>query len=175
MFYFLNIHFVLYPEHHHCTMLWETWWCVSFTLCFFFFLSNSPIESCQNFYKDFTLQIDMAFNVFFLLYFGLRVSLGNTAQYHKGACKSGTQCLLLQARWSSVFPGRQCICVLIFSLWESPLLSTPFSEVHVNCVHRKRNRNWNNYYTSTGRQFLFLVFKYGGIVPLNRAKKTFDP
>ena len=35
--------------------------------------SNSPIESCQNFYKDFTLQIDMAFNVFFLLYFGLRV------------------------------------------------------------------------------------------------------
>lgn len=35
----------------------------------------SPIESCQNFYKDFTLQIDMAFNVFFLLYFGLRVSL----------------------------------------------------------------------------------------------------
>lgn len=35
---------------------------------------SSPIESCQNFYKDFTLQIDMAFNVFFLLYFGLRVS-----------------------------------------------------------------------------------------------------
>lgn len=40
----------------------------------FLSLSNSPIESCQNFYKDFTLQIDMAFNVFFLLYFGLRVS-----------------------------------------------------------------------------------------------------
>ncbi len=37
-------------------------------------LLSSPIESCQNFYKDFTLQIDMAFNVFFLLYFGLRVS-----------------------------------------------------------------------------------------------------
>lgn len=37
-------------------------------------LFSSPIESCQNFYKDFTLQIDMAFNVFFLLYFGLRVS-----------------------------------------------------------------------------------------------------
>lgn len=36
--------------------------------------SDSPIESCQNFYKDFTLQIDMAFNIFFLLYFGLRVS-----------------------------------------------------------------------------------------------------
>uniref|UniRef100_A0A8C2RXD5 Calcium-activated potassium channel subunit alpha-1 n=1 Tax=Capra hircus TaxID=9925 RepID=A0A8C2RXD5_CAPHI len=31
-------------------------------LAFLFFLSNSPIESCQNFYKDFTLQIDMAFN-----------------------------------------------------------------------------------------------------------------
>lgn len=40
----------------------------------FLSLSNSPIESCQNFYEDFTLQIDMAFNVFFLLYFGLRVS-----------------------------------------------------------------------------------------------------
>lgn len=37
-------------------------------------LSDSPIESCQNFYKNLTLQIDMAFNVFFLLYFGLRVS-----------------------------------------------------------------------------------------------------
>ncbi|MGH0118184.1 UNVERIFIED_CONTAM: hypothetical protein FKN15_045331 [Acipenser sinensis] len=33
----------------------------------------NPIESCQNFYKDTTLQIDMAFNVFFLLYFGLRL------------------------------------------------------------------------------------------------------
>ncbi|ELK36919.1 Calcium-activated potassium channel subunit alpha-1, partial [Myotis davidii] len=43
----------------------------------FFFLSNSPIESCQNFYKDFTLQIDMAFNVFFLLYFGLRFIAAN--------------------------------------------------------------------------------------------------
>lgn len=40
--------------------------------------SYSPIESCQNFYKDFTLQIDMAFNIFFLLYFGLRVSKAET-------------------------------------------------------------------------------------------------
>uniref|UniRef100_A0A8C7FVI6 Calcium-activated potassium channel subunit alpha-1 n=1 Tax=Oncorhynchus kisutch TaxID=8019 RepID=A0A8C7FVI6_ONCKI len=38
---------------------------------------NDPIESCQNFYKDFTLQIDMAFNVFFLLYFGLRFIAAN--------------------------------------------------------------------------------------------------
>uniref|UniRef100_A0A671TFT9 Calcium-activated potassium channel subunit alpha-1 n=1 Tax=Sinocyclocheilus anshuiensis TaxID=1608454 RepID=A0A671TFT9_9TELE len=38
---------------------------------------NFPIESCQNFYKDFTLQIDMAFNVFFLLYFGLRFIAAN--------------------------------------------------------------------------------------------------
>nr|XP_029132670.1 calcium-activated potassium channel subunit alpha-1 [Labrus bergylta] len=38
---------------------------------------TSPIESCQNFYKDFTLQIDMAFNVFFLLYFGLRFIAAN--------------------------------------------------------------------------------------------------
>ncbi|TNN82445.1 Calcium-activated potassium channel subunit alpha-1 [Liparis tanakae] len=37
----------------------------------------NPIESCQNFYKDFTLQIDMAFNVFFLLYFGLRFIAAN--------------------------------------------------------------------------------------------------
>uniref|UniRef100_A0A8C5I6F9 Calcium-activated potassium channel subunit alpha-1 n=1 Tax=Gouania willdenowi TaxID=441366 RepID=A0A8C5I6F9_GOUWI len=41
------------------------------------FLCDSPIESCQNFYKDFTLQIDMAFNVFFLLYFGLRFIAAN--------------------------------------------------------------------------------------------------
>ncbi|KAI3365196.1 hypothetical protein L3Q82_010293, partial [Scortum barcoo] len=39
--------------------------------------SDHPIESCQNFYKDFTLQIDMAFNVFFLLYFGLRFIAAN--------------------------------------------------------------------------------------------------
>ncbi|ERE90811.1 calcium-activated potassium channel subunit alpha-1 [Cricetulus griseus] len=38
---------------------------------------DHPIESCQNFYKDFTLQIDMAFNVFFLLYFGLRFIAAN--------------------------------------------------------------------------------------------------
>lgn len=40
----------------------------------FLCLSHSPIEFCKNFYSDFTLQIDMAFNIFFLLYFGLRVS-----------------------------------------------------------------------------------------------------
>uniref|UniRef100_A0A6Q2Y7U0 Calcium-activated potassium channel subunit alpha-1 n=1 Tax=Esox lucius TaxID=8010 RepID=A0A6Q2Y7U0_ESOLU len=42
-----------------------------------FSIVHSPIESCQNFYKDFTLQIDMAFNVFFLLYFGLRFIAAN--------------------------------------------------------------------------------------------------
>lgn len=56
------LHYVLYTNF------------VSVSLLCSFLLSNSPIESCQNFYKDFTLQIDMAFNVFFLLYFGLRVS-----------------------------------------------------------------------------------------------------
>lgn len=57
----------------------------------FFLPSNSPIESCQNFYKDFTLQIDMAFNVFFLLYFGLRVSLSSSAGRSWGvrACTRG--------------------------------------------------------------------------------------
>uniref|UniRef100_A0A8C6K4L8 Calcium-activated potassium channel subunit alpha-1 n=1 Tax=Melopsittacus undulatus TaxID=13146 RepID=A0A8C6K4L8_MELUD len=42
-----------------------------------FNFTSGPIESCQNFYKDFTLQIDMAFNVFFLLYFGLRFIAAN--------------------------------------------------------------------------------------------------
>ncbi|CAG04818.1 unnamed protein product, partial [Tetraodon nigroviridis] len=42
-------------------------------LVIYFIDSSNPIESCQNFYKDFTLQIDMGFNIFFLLYFGLRV------------------------------------------------------------------------------------------------------
>ncbi|CAB1439804.1 unnamed protein product [Pleuronectes platessa] len=41
------------------------------------FCGSSPIESCQNFYKDFTLQVDMTFNVFFLLYFGLRFIAAN--------------------------------------------------------------------------------------------------
>ncbi|XP_031691410.1 calcium-activated potassium channel subunit alpha-1a isoform X24 [Oncorhynchus kisutch] len=43
----------------------------------YFIDSSDPIESCQNFYKDFTLQIDMFFNVFFLLYFGLRFIAAN--------------------------------------------------------------------------------------------------
>ncbi|XP_019730198.1 calcium-activated potassium channel subunit alpha-1-like [Hippocampus comes] len=49
-------------------------------MCCFFFrvcVSRSPIESCQNFYEDVTLQIDMAFNIFFLLYFGLRFIAAN--------------------------------------------------------------------------------------------------
>ncbi|XP_076194549.1 calcium-activated potassium channel subunit alpha-1 isoform X20 [Aptenodytes patagonicus] len=46
-------------------------------LVIYFIDSSKPIESCQNFYKDFTLQIDMAFNVFFLLYFGLRFIAAN--------------------------------------------------------------------------------------------------
>ncbi|XP_014424636.2 calcium-activated potassium channel subunit alpha-1 isoform X13 [Pelodiscus sinensis] len=46
-------------------------------LVIYFIDSSSPIETCQNFYKDFTLQIDMAFNVFFLLYFGLRFIAAN--------------------------------------------------------------------------------------------------
>ncbi|XP_048842597.1 calcium-activated potassium channel subunit alpha-1-like isoform X5 [Brienomyrus brachyistius] len=46
-------------------------------LIIYFIDSSDPIESCQNFYEDFTLQIDMAFNVFFLLYFGLRFIAAN--------------------------------------------------------------------------------------------------
>ncbi|XP_029698701.1 calcium-activated potassium channel subunit alpha-1 isoform X4 [Takifugu rubripes] len=46
-------------------------------LVIYFIDSSDPIESCQNFYKDFTLQIDMAFNIFFLLYFGLRFIAAN--------------------------------------------------------------------------------------------------
>ncbi|KAM4636740.1 calcium-activated potassium channel subunit alpha-1 isoform 5-T5 [Discoglossus pictus] len=46
-------------------------------LVIYFIDSSNPIESCQNFYKDFTLQIDMAFNIFFLLYFGLRFIAAN--------------------------------------------------------------------------------------------------
>ncbi|XP_073452905.1 calcium-activated potassium channel subunit alpha-1 isoform X20 [Aquarana catesbeiana] len=46
-------------------------------LVIYFIDSSNPIETCQNFYKDFTLQIDMAFNIFFLLYFGLRFIAAN--------------------------------------------------------------------------------------------------
>uniref|UniRef100_F6W2H9 Calcium-activated potassium channel subunit alpha-1 n=1 Tax=Xenopus tropicalis TaxID=8364 RepID=F6W2H9_XENTR len=46
-------------------------------LMIYFIDSSNPIETCQNFYKDFTLQIDMAFNIFFLLYFGLRFIAAN--------------------------------------------------------------------------------------------------
>ncbi|XP_054605200.1 calcium-activated potassium channel subunit alpha-1 isoform X10 [Nothobranchius furzeri] len=46
-------------------------------LVIYFIDSSKPIESCQNFYKDITLQTDMAFNVFFLLYFGLRFIAAN--------------------------------------------------------------------------------------------------
>ncbi|XP_072727416.1 calcium-activated potassium channel subunit alpha-1 isoform X11 [Ciconia boyciana] len=46
-------------------------------LVIYFIDSSDPIESCHHFYTDFTLQIDMAFNVFFLLYFGLRFIAAN--------------------------------------------------------------------------------------------------
>ncbi|XP_046709043.1 calcium-activated potassium channel subunit alpha-1-like isoform X12 [Silurus meridionalis] len=46
-------------------------------LVIYFIDSSNPIESCQLFDKDFTLQIDMAFNIFFLLYFGLRFIAAN--------------------------------------------------------------------------------------------------
>lgn len=46
-------------------------------LVIYFIDSSNDIETCQNFYKDFTLQIDMTFNIFFLLYFGLRFIAAN--------------------------------------------------------------------------------------------------
>ncbi|XP_078499491.1 calcium-activated potassium channel subunit alpha-1 isoform X1 [Lissotriton helveticus] len=46
-------------------------------LVIYFIDSSNDIESCQNFYQDFTLQIDMTFNIFFLLYFGLRFIAAN--------------------------------------------------------------------------------------------------
>ncbi|XP_066519905.1 calcium-activated potassium channel subunit alpha-1-like [Hoplias malabaricus] len=46
-------------------------------LVIYFIDSSDPIESCQHFDKNFTLQIDMAFNIFFLLYFGLRFIAAN--------------------------------------------------------------------------------------------------
>ncbi|XP_073775132.1 calcium-activated potassium channel subunit alpha-1a-like isoform X21 [Danio rerio] len=46
-------------------------------LVIYFIDSSDPIESCEHFDKNFTLQIDMAFNVFFLLYFGLRFIAAN--------------------------------------------------------------------------------------------------
>ncbi|MED6235425.1 Calcium-activated potassium channel subunit alpha-1, partial [Ataeniobius toweri] len=46
-------------------------------LVIYFIDSSDPIEYCHIFYKDVTLQIDMAFNVFFLLYFGLRFIAAN--------------------------------------------------------------------------------------------------
>ncbi|KAM8923758.1 calcium-activated potassium channel subunit alpha-1 isoform 2-T2 [Pelodytes ibericus] len=46
-------------------------------LVIYFIDSSNEIESCQHFYKDVTLQIDMAFNIFFLLYFGLRFIAAN--------------------------------------------------------------------------------------------------
>lgn len=130
MFQSTNIHFVLYPEYHYYTVCGSLDDAFHLPLAFFFFLSNSPIESCQNFYKDFTLQIDMAFNVFFLLYFGLRVSLIPTTRYHDGAscahrpspssicsCTGEAQC----------FQGRQETHIPIFSSF----LNLAFSEVFV--------------------------------------------
>ncbi|XP_063077795.1 calcium-activated potassium channel subunit alpha-1-like isoform X2 [Engraulis encrasicolus] len=46
-------------------------------LVIYFIDSSDEIESCQTFNEDLTLQIDMAFNIFFLLYFGLRFIAAN--------------------------------------------------------------------------------------------------
>lgn len=105
----------------------ETGRCLSLTPCFFFFLSNSPIESCQNFYKDFTLQIDMAFNVFFLLYFGLRVSWSNTAWSHHGGAGLVPQGhpppeSALTGRQSPAFPGDEAALCPEFQSVGEPFL-----------------------------------------------------
>lgn len=113
------------------SQLVKMWWCFSFTSCFFFFLSNSPIESCQNFYKDFTLQIDMAFNVFFLLYFGLRVSLAGwlslavgCAGYTQGSPPSHICCFGHgEVQWSY---DEQCTWTLTSRGWGLPFLNYVF-------------------------------------------------
>uniref|UniRef100_A0A4W4HQM5 BK channel n=1 Tax=Electrophorus electricus TaxID=8005 RepID=A0A4W4HQM5_ELEEL len=46
-------------------------------LIIYFINSSDPIESCPNFSTDYTLQVDMVFNIFFLLYFGLRFIAAN--------------------------------------------------------------------------------------------------
>uniref|UniRef100_A0A4W4HRR4 BK channel n=2 Tax=Electrophorus electricus TaxID=8005 RepID=A0A4W4HRR4_ELEEL len=46
-------------------------------LIIYFINSSDPIESCPDFSTDFTLQVDMVFNVFFLLHFGLRFIAAN--------------------------------------------------------------------------------------------------
>ncbi|XP_076855986.1 calcium-activated potassium channel subunit alpha-1-like isoform X2 [Brachyhypopomus gauderio] len=46
-------------------------------LIIYFIDSSDPIESCQDFSKDLSLQVDMVFNIFFLLYFGLRFIAAN--------------------------------------------------------------------------------------------------
>ena len=50
-------------------------------LVIYFIDSSDPIETCKNFYSDTTLQIDMAFNIFFLLYFGLRFIAANDKEH----------------------------------------------------------------------------------------------
>ena len=52
-------------------------------LVIYFIDSSDPIETCKNFYSDTTLQIDMAFNIFFLLYFGLRFIAANDKKREK--------------------------------------------------------------------------------------------
>lgn len=46
-------------------------------LIIYFIDSSNPVETCKTFYQDKTLQIDTGFNVFFLLYFGLRFIAAN--------------------------------------------------------------------------------------------------
>nr|CAB3258057.1 calcium-activated potassium channel subunit alpha-1-like [Phallusia mammillata] len=46
-------------------------------LIIYFIDSSDPIETCKNFFTDTTLQVDLAFNLFFLLYFGLRFIAAN--------------------------------------------------------------------------------------------------
>ena len=46
-------------------------------LVIYFIDSSDKIETCKNFKEDRTLQLDMVFNVFFLIYFGLRFIAAN--------------------------------------------------------------------------------------------------
>uniref|UniRef100_A0A673G3Z0 Calcium-activated potassium channel subunit alpha-1 n=1 Tax=Sinocyclocheilus rhinocerous TaxID=307959 RepID=A0A673G3Z0_9TELE len=75
-------------------------------LVIYFIDSSKPIESCQHFDKDYTLQIDMAFNVFFLLYFGLRFIAANDKLWFWLEVNSGISSFTVPPVFVSVYLNR---------------------------------------------------------------------
>ncbi|TRY68117.1 hypothetical protein DNTS_023812 [Danionella cerebrum] len=122
-------------------------------LVIYFIDSSDPIESCKHFDKDFTLQIDMAFNVFFLLYFGLRFIAANDKLWFWLEVNSVVDFFTVPPVFVSVYLNRSWLgfllpralhlhCFILFIMIPTKMLvyRSPDGNTHTESLENTRRR-----------------------------------